>query len=1514
MKPKEQGATKLSQLRLISDMNRFCMVIANIFNQSKYVYFTFVISIVISICSVYLLDQYSYQQERTSVHKIASSYVSHIRNDLNQALSATYPLAALIRTQKGDVSGFTELAKEMLPLYPGIAALQLQPDGILKHVVPLKGNEGAIGHNLLLNPERTKEAFLARDSGKLTLAGPFNLVQGGMGAAARLPIYLDTDEGKQFWGFASALIRFPDILNAADLPSLVDLGISYQLSRIHPDTGEVHVISTSNNPLIENPEVFNIDIPNGSWTFQAFPSDGWRDYLILTIGSLLGFLFVILATTTSVLFLRLRQHHQRLEQTVIERTKLLYESEQNYLTTLKSIGDAVIVTDSKGLVTFLNPVAEVLTGWPHEQAQQKNLTEVFNIVHAHTLKPAENPVEKVIETGKIVGLANHTMLISKNGLEYQIADSGAPVLSPSGDISGVVLVFRDVTEEYALNEKLESSQSFISTLLHTLPDMVWVKDIEGVYLSCNAKFERMIGAEEKEIIGKTDYDFVDKSLADSFRENDMVAFNAGEPIANEEVVSFANDGHTELVETIKTTILDSSGKLIGILGVARDITHFKNAEAKLIESESRLKGAQEYAQIAHWSLLPDVQIAEWSDQVYSIFGLSPSIKPGSEILCEIAHKNDFPAFIKSVKKSFDTGSEHHVEYRIIRPNDGEKRWIECRGRPVFNDNGKVEKVSGFIQDITERKIEEQTIRQNEERYGKIFEGSLTEIFIFDAETYHFIKVNHGALENIGYTEEELVSLTPVDIKPEVSVEQFNILVKPLRTGIKEIIHFETVHQRKDGTLYNVEIHLQLTNFIGKPAFVAIILDITERKKAEEKHKLSSRVFSETHEGIVITDVNQDIVDVNPAFCDITGYSRHEVIGKNPRILGSGKQSPEFYIDMWECLNKKGHWQGEIWNRTKSGEMYAELLTISILKDDLGKVVNYIGVFTDITSSKRQQEQLHLMAHYDVLTGLPNRVLFVDRFHQAIAHSKRTEFQLAVCFLDLDDFKQVNDNYGHEIGDALLIEVAKRIKSCIREEDTASRQGGDEFALLLNDIESYSQVEQTLERIHNALAQPYLIDDYPHQIMVSSGVTLYPSDDSDIDTLLRHADIAMYKAKQTGRNRFCLFNMEQDKEVVLRHHRLDEIEQALSNNEFELYYQPKVNMVTGKVFGAEALIRWIHPEKGLIAPLDFLPIIEGTELEIKIGDWVIEQALKQIEKWHQLDINIEVSVNIASHHLLSDSFFTELDTVLTKYSTVESKDLQLEILESSALGDLNAISCVIKNCQKLLGVKVALDDFGTGYSSLTHLRSLTANTIKIDQSFVREILDDPSDYAIIDGVIGLANSFNRDVIAEGVETTEHGLMLLIMGCYEAQGYGIAKPMPASDFPKWLEGYRPNQNWLDCVPSKLTDKEIKVILFKLTQTHWKNYFVSNIQSSPDVISGWPIMDGNSCHGDTWIKRARQEQVFSEIELDKLEQAHEEVHLIADIIQHKFQGGDIADAQKLLTEFQTVFYTMNKVLENM
>ncbi|NOQ17599.1 MAG: PAS domain S-box protein [Methyloprofundus sp.] len=992
---------------------------------------------------------------------------------------------------------------------------------------------------------------------------------------------------------------------------------------------------------------------------------------------------------------------------------------------------------------------------------------------------------------------------------------------------------------------------------------------------------------------------------------DRTLDNAGKIIFWKDItpvyMAFITDFKNNLVYALTAFILV---EILLFLGLRKTTTKLNNIIAERTEELSKLSLVVEQSPTV--IVITDKEgIIEYVNHKFvQLTGYSAKEAVGQTSLLLITSKKERIAY-DNIREILLTGNEWQGEIKNSKKN-GEEYWAQQYSAPILGAVGEITHFVTIQEDITESKSLEKTLQQSEARYGNIFENSLTEIFVFDADSYKFIKVNRGACQNIGYSAAELAELTPLDIKPELTLKQFNELIEPLRIGTKEIIHFKAVHQRKNNTLYPVEIHLQLTEFLSKPAFVAIILDITESQKAEEKLQLSAKVFSETNEGISITDAKGTILDVNPAFCKITGYSRDEVIGKNPRMLSSSKQTPAFYEQMWQAINEHGHWQGEVWNRKKGGTLYAELLSISPILGEEGNVLHYVGIFSDITQSKKQQETLELMAHYDLLTQLPNRVLLADRFTQALAHSQRHETLLAVCFLDLDNFKPVNDLYGHEIGDQLLVEVAGRIKANIRDEDTVSRQGGDEFVLLLGDIESLPQCEKMLQRILEALSKPYLIDNEVLSISASVGVSLYPIDNSDLDTLMRHADQAMYQAKLAGRNRFNLFNAEQDLQNIQKNIKLKEIQQALANGEFSLYYQPKVNMGTGEVFGAEALIRWHHPEQGLIPPLMFLPILEGTELEIQVGNWVINEALTQLDSWVEQGISLEVSVNISSYHLQSPLFIAELDAALALHPKVHSKKFQLEILESSALGDLQSISSIIKNCINIQGVNIALDDFGTGYSSLTHLRNLAAQTIKIDQTFVRDMLDDPNDCVIIDSVIGLASSFNRDVIAEGVETTEHGLMLLIMGCHEAQGYGIARPMPADKLQDWLSHYAPNQKWLAYAKQTWTQREDTLKLYGLTMTQWLQHFENNILSAPGSIEQWPILKRTKCHCGIWIKRAKQEQFFEDNDLIQLEKAHNAMHDIADDLFSKYQAGKIDRARGGLQELQVAVMQVSEILE--
>jgi len=700
--------------------------------------------------------------------------------------------------------------------------------------------------------------------------------------------------------------------------------------------------------------------------------------------------------------------------------------------------------------------------------------------------------------------------------------------------------------------------------------------------------------------------------------------------------------------------------------------------------------------------------------------------------------------------------------------------------------------------------------------------------------------------------------------------------------------------------------------------VGIHRDITEQKASadalEESEVKFHTLFDSTTDAVMISK-DGNFLDGNAATLKLFGCATVEELCTKSVADVSPEQQPcgtsssllaRQHIAL--AIENGSHYFEWEHKQLNSDETFPTDVLLSTLTIH-GQVLVQATV-RNISDRKKSEEKLNLMAHYDVLTKLPNRALFSDRFSQAVAHSNRTDSMLAICFLDLDDFKPINDNFGHDVGDLLLIEVANRLRITIREEDTASRQGGDEFTLLLRDIESFAQCEQLLNRIRESLAQPYIINGVIHNMSISLGSTIYPLDKTDLDTLLRHADQAMYQAKLAGKDQLKLFNALDDQQIFHKQTQRQEISRALSNKEFCLYYQPKVNMKTGIVFGVEALIRWIHPDKGLIPPLDFLPLIAGTDLEIQIGGWVINEALQQLHDWQQQDIKLEVSINISSHHLLSSAFFDQLNEALDNYPDIDSQDIQLEILESSALGDIQTIGGIINSCQNVLGVNVALDDFGTGYSSLTHMRNLSANTIKIDQSFVRDLLDNPHDYSIIEGVIGLAHAFNRKVIAEGVETEAHGIVLLIMDCYEAQGFGISRPLPSDKIPSWLLNYQPNQSWMRYSNEPHSEQENKIKLLQLTTKHWFHNVNNVLLTMADSGFGDYLV---KCHLGKWLSRFKDEAIFDEQWLEKLQEAHDIFYILAEKLVSQHHAGNIEESREGIEPLRIAYEEVNSLLSN-
>ena len=597
----------------------------------------------------------------------------------------------------------------------------------------------------------------------------------------------------------------------------------------------------------------------------------------------------------------------------------------------------------------------------------------------------------------------------------------------------------------------------------------------------------------------------------------------------------------------------------------------------------------------------------------------------------------------------------------------------------------------------------------------------------------------------------------------------------------------------DGEIHLVESRkIPLFNEDGsRKSLVVIGRDVTERIRAEEVLRRYRHIFENAKEGILLTDENRNIVDVNPAFTATTGYSRDEAVGHNPNILRSGRQDRRFYESMWAAIDGDGFWEGEIWNRKKSGELYCEWLGISVLKKD-EKIVGYLGIFSDITRRRAAEDQIMYLAFHDALTGLPNLRSFRERVGKVIGkRSREPDLRFAVGILDLDGFKEVNDRMGHSAGDELLVQVSLRIKEIVPSNDMLARLGGDEFGLLLvgPDLE-----DVTFDRIVSALSEPFEIGGELVEISGSLGVTFSPPDRGDVDPLLSHADLALSRVKNREGNGWIPFQEEMEEALENRHRIKNELVRALSEKELVLYYQPQVDMVSGVVMGVEALVRWNHPERGLLFPDAFINVAERSDLISSLGRSVMEEALAQQERWKTGGLDLRVSVNIGARHFLSNNFLSDLETALSRHrrNGICPVTLEIEMTETEALKDLSKAQKIIKECMEA-GIMVSLDDFGTGQASLISLQRLSVGEIKIDKGFVGKIQYSDKDRAIVSSLVVAGRMMGIDVVAEGIETEEDGLLLIGMGCRVAQGYAIAKPMPGEAVPAWVAGWTPFESW-------------------------------------------------------------------------------------------------------------------------
>ncbi len=614
---------------------------------------------------------------------------------------------------------------------------------------------------------------------------------------------------------------------------------------------------------------------------------------------------------------------------------------------------------------------------------------------------------------------------------------------------------------------------------------------------------------------------------------------------------------------------------------------------------------------------------------------------------------------------------------------------------------------------------------------------------------------------------------------------FNNLFRQRKNEAENKIRLKSRDKKAIHVLMRVR-HINDNESDAEAQKLVTVSDVTRLHEMSIELKIKGRAIETTMEGVMISDHNNQIFYTNPAFEETTGYKHEDVVGKNPGLLKSGKHTESFYKDMWSTIKKTGRWRGEIWNRRANGEIFPEWLSISTIFDDRHQPIYYVAVFSDITREESIRKRLHQLAYYDGLTNLPNRHLFQDRLKQEIAHARRNNTSFALLFMDLDRFKTINDTLGHATGDHLLVKVSERLKTLLRDMDTISRMGGDEFMILLPSIDSSNDAVKVAQKILGCMQNPFDLAGRQYHVSISIGISSYPLDGLDAESLIKHADIAMYKAKDKGRNTVQLYDVKLNEKINNELSLENELRKALSDDLFFLDYQPQIDSVTKQITGVEALIRWKHPTKGVIFPTEFIHIAEETGLIVDIGYWVLRSAANQYQKWIKRGVDIGLmSVNLSPHQFLQSNLIDNIKLILSETEMPADK-LCIEITESAAMPNIEYSVQTLQALRKE-GISISIDDFGSGFSSLSSLRKLPIDALKIDRQFIDEIPSNPDDVAITKAIIAMAQTLNLNIIAEGVENESQFDFIKKHGGHEVQGYYICKPASPIEIEKWVSNH-------------------------------------------------------------------------------------------------------------------------------
>jgi diguanylate cyclase (GGDEF)-like protein/PAS domain S-box-containing protein len=914
-------------------------------------------------------------------------------------------------------------------------------------------------------------------------------------------------------------------------------------------------------------------------------------------------------------------------------------------------------------------------------------------------------------------------------------------------------------------------------------DCMLLLDMNGVIVQVNQSGAVQRGYTRQEMLGRSISEFDPPEYAVQVPERMKALARDGQ--ARFESAHICKDGRVMPVE-IHSRLIDLAG-IPHVLSVIRDITESRQQEQSIRESEERWKFALEGSGDGAWDWNPQTDKAVFSKRWKAMIGFAEDEFPGTGAAWVAhLHPDDRERVMSTVQNFFVQNAPYYeVEFRM-RCKDGSWKWMLARGMLVCRDEqGRPLRMIGTHTDLTERKRTEQMMAEKTSLLAATLESTADGILVVDGEG-RITSYNQRFLELWRIPEAVMQSGDDGSViahvlvqlaEPDAFVHKVQLLYRDTAAESFDELVF------KDGRVFERYSRPQR---IGEQIAGRVwsFRDATLRRQAEASLKIAGMVYANSNEAILVVDADNRIIANNPAFTQTTGYTESEVLGQNPKMLSSGRQNSDFYREMWQELNTTGRWQGEMWNRRKNGEVYAEQLSINTIFHPDGSVYRRIALFLDVTEKKKTEEIIWRQANFDALTGLPNRRMLRDRLDQEIKKAQRSSAPLALLFIDLDRFKEINDTLGHHVGDELLIEASRRLESCVRESDTIGRLGGDEFTVLVGQLHSMVDAQRLANTIIEKLAEPYQLGGERVSSSASIGIAIYPEDATQSAQLLQYADQAMYAAKGQGGGRFSFFTPLLQEEAQNRMRLTGELSGALESGQFRVYFQPIVELASNRIFKAEALLRWIHPQRGMISPMSFIPLAEETGLIIPIGDWVFCESVRWVKRWQDISAEgFQISVNKSPIQFCNGDNADVIWLAFLRAAGLTGRNICIEITEGLLLNRDDTTSRKLFSFRDA-GIQVSIDDFGTGYSSLSYLKKFDIDYLKIDQSFVRNMVSDPSDLALCEAIVVMAHKLGLKVIAEGVETQAQRDLLIQIGCDFAQGYLFARPMPGEEMEALL----------------------------------------------------------------------------------------------------------------------------------